>query len=196
MLGASIWMPRWSPPERKGHAPVELPAKIGDWKATESLKPDRFYLGSVRLQGHAYRRYRRNGESVSVFVGYDDRLSRSRSLLSPKTLLPGRGWKEEERAAAEIGPDGLRGVAVVARSQSSRVLSYHWREGVLGLGTELLRAWLALDRSCLRRPKGALVIRLTTEVSSIADGRSRAEARLRELAVLLLPGLSDLGDGV
>jgi EpsI family protein len=195
MLGASIWMPRWSPPESQHLARIDLPEEIGGWEAIETLEPDRFYLGSVRLQERRYRRYRRGGETVSAFVGYEDRLSRSRSLLSPKTVFPGRGWEEEERAAVEVGADGLRGVGVVARSKSSRVLNYHWHQGVEGLGTEVLRAWLAIDRSFLRRPEGALVFRVSTEVSSIGEGRSRAEARLREFAELLVASFSDFGDG-
>jgi EpsI family protein len=195
MLGASIWMPHWSPPESQDLTRVDLPEEIGGWEAIETLEPDWFYLGSVRLQEQHYRRYRRDVETVSAFVGYDDRLNRSRSLLSPKTVFPGRGWEEEERAVVEVGPDGFRGVGVVARSHWRRILSYHWYQGIEGLGTEVLRAWLAIDRSFLRRPAGALVIRLSTEVSSIGEGRSRAEARLREFAELLMASSSDCGDG-
>jgi EpsI family protein len=195
MLGASIWMPRWSPPESQDLTRVDLPEKIGGWEAIETLEPDLYYLGSVRLQEQRYRRYRRDVEAFSAFVGYEDRLSRSRSLLSPKTVFPGRGWEEEERAVVEVGPDGFRGVEVVARSRARRMLSYHWHQGIEGLGTEVLRAWLAIDRSFLRRPAGALVIRLSTEVPSIGEGRSRAEARLREFAELLLASFSDFGDG-
>jgi EpsI family protein len=149
----------------------------------------------VRLQKQRYRRYQRDDETVSAFVGYEDRLNRSRSLLSPKNAFPGRGWEAEERGLVELGPDGFPGVRVVARSQANRVLSYHYYLGIERLGEEALRAWLATDRSILRRPTGALVIRLSTEVSSTADGRSRAEARLREFAELLLARSSDLGGG-
>jgi hypothetical protein len=75
------------------------------------------------------------------------------------------------------------------------MLSYHWYQGVEGLGKEVLRAWLAIDRSFLRRPAGALVIRLSTEVSSTDEGGSRAEARLREFAERFLVSFSDFGDG-
>jgi EpsI family protein len=195
MLGASIWMPRWGAPKSQELARVDLPQEIGGWEAIGTLGRDQQYLGTVRFQKQRYLRYQRDGETVSVFVGYDDRLSRSRSLLSPKTVFPGRGWEAEERAVVELGPDGFPGVRVAARSQASRVLSYHWYQGIEGLGTEVLRAWLAADRSFLRRPAGALVIRLSTEVSSTGEGRSRAEARLRELAELLLVRFSDFGDG-
>jgi EpsI family protein len=195
MLGASIWMPRWSPPESRELAQVDLPEKIGGWEAIETLTPDWRYLGSVRLQRQNYRRYQRGGETVSAFVGYDDRLRRSQSLISPKHVFPGRGWVAEERRLVELGPDGFPGVVVAARSQASRRLSYHWYQRIDGLGTEVLRAWLATDRSFARRPTGALMFRLSTEVSSTRGGRSRAEARLSELAELLLASYSDFGDG-
>jgi EpsI family protein len=194
MLGASIWMPRWGAPKSQEFARVDLPEEIGGWEAIETLERDLQYLGTVRFRKQRYRRYQRDGETVSVFMGYDDRLSRSRSLLSPKTVFAGRGWEAEEHGLVELGPDGFPGVRVAARSHSRRMLSYHWYHGIEGLGTEVLRAWLAIDRSFLRRPTGALVIRLSTEVPSTGEGRSRAEARLRELAELLLVSFSDFGD--
>lgn len=195
MLGASIWMPRWSPPESRELARVDLPQEIGGWEAIETLEPDGLYLGSVLFQEQHYRRYRRAEETVSAFVGYDDRLNRSRSLLSPKSAFPGRGWEAEERALVELGPDDFQAAGVVARSRASRMLSYHWYQGIEGLGKEVLRAWLAADRSFLRRPTGARVIRLGTDLPPTAEGRFRAEARLREFAELLLSRFSDLGGG-
>lgn len=193
MLVATIWMPRWSPLESQNPAGIELPEQIGGWEAIETLEPDQLYLGSVHLQTHRYRRYRRDGETVSVFMAYDDLLNRSRSLLSPKNAFPGRGWEAEERGLVELGPDGLEAAGVAARSRATRMLSYHWYQGIEGLGGEVLRAWLATDRSFLRRPTGALAIRLDTDLPSAAEGRIRAEARLRECAELLLPVVSGFG---
>lgn len=193
MLAASLWLPRWSPSGSQDPAPIDLPPEMGGWQAVETLEPDWQYLGSVGLPRHVYRRYQRAGETVSVFVGYDDRLSRSRALISPKHAFPGRGWDTEERSVVALGAGGLAAEALAARSRASRMLSYHWYQGVEGLGTEVLRAWLAADRSCLRRPGGARVIRLDTEIAS--ESRSRAEARLREVSELVLARLSDPGGG-
>jgi exosortase len=195
MVGASAWMPRWTPRESPNLASIHLPEEFGGWKAIEQLKPNRRYLGSVYFKRERYRRYRRGDETVSIFVGWEDRLDRSRSLLSPKNLFPGPGWEAEEQMLVELEPERLQGLGVVARSHASRILSYCWYQGVEGTGMEVLRAWLATDRSFLRRPWGALVIRLSTELSSAGDGRSRAEARLREVAELLPVGFSGFGDG-
>jgi EpsI family protein len=185
MLGASIWMPRWSPSEPREIPKIDLPDRIGDWESIEDLKLDSRFLGSVRFRAKRYRRYRRGDETVSVFVGYDDRLRRSRSVLTPKNAVPGAGWHVEERAPIELAPIGLRAESVSARSGSSRILSFHWYEGTDRLALEILRTWLATDQSSLRRPGGAWLVRLSTGLEATREGRRRAEARLRNLGELL-----------
>ena len=194
MLGASIWMPRWTPPDSPRSARIDLPREIGDWKVGEGLPLDWRYLGSVRLQKRFHRRYQRGDETVSVFIGYDDRLERSRSLLSPKHALPGAGWHVEERAPIELLP-GLHAPSVSARSGRTRILSCHWYEGAGALPLEVLRAWLATDQSPLRRPGGAWVVRLSTDVAPTREAREAAEARLGSFAELLRPNLPPSEEG-
>jgi hypothetical protein len=98
--------------------------------------------------------------------------------------VPGAGWDVEERTATELGRGGPRIDSVLARSGAQRMLTFHWYEGTDPLALEVLRAWLATDQSSLRRPGGAWVVRLTTDVSQTRDGKERAEARLRSLAEL------------
>jgi len=194
MLGVSIWIPRWSPPELRETPRIDLPDRIGDWEAIEDLKLDSRFLGSVRFRAMRHRRYRRGDETVSVFVGYDDRLRRSRSVLTPKNAVPGAGWHVEERAPIQLAPIGLRAESVSARSGPSRILSFHWYEGTDRLALEILRAGLATDQSSLRRPGGAWVVRLSTGLAPTREGRLRAEARLRGLAELLGRRRSSLAD--
>jgi EpsI family protein len=189
MLGASIWAPRWTPPEPPESSRIPLGRTIGDWEGVKALKPSWRYLGSVRFRKTHYRQYQRGDETVSVFVGYDDRLDRSRSILSPKHALPGAGWHVEEREPVALEPGGLRVESVSARSGSNRILSQHWYEGTDPLFLEILRAWLATDQSPLRRPGGAWVVRLSTDLASTREERREAEARLSGFAELLLPRL-------
>jgi EpsI family protein len=184
MLGASLWLPRWSPAEARETPRVSLPERIADWEAIEALKPDARFLGTVRLLRKDYRRYRRGDETVDVFVAYDDRLRRGRSLLSPKHAVPGSGWYVDSRTPAEQGPDGPRVEVVSARTGPRRICALHWYLGADPLLLEFLRALMATDQSPLRRPGGAWVARLSTPVAS-AEGEERAEERLREFARLL-----------
>jgi EpsI family protein len=185
MLGGSIWGPRWDPPDRSHRPNIDLPKRIDRWKLARELKPDRLFLGSVGFRSRWYGEYERDGETISVFVGYDDRLDRRRNLISPKNAVPGSGWNVEERARIRLAPSSPLAELVTARSGAARTLSLHWYAGTDPLALEILRACLATDQSRLRRPGGAWVARLTTDVAQTRDGQERAEARLRGFAELL-----------
>jgi EpsI family protein len=187
MLGASVWAPRWNPPDPPRRPRVDLPQEIDGWRVARTLKPDRLFLGSVGFQSRWYAEYERDGETLSVFIAYDDRLNRSRNLISPKNAVPGAGWHIEERTFTEFAPSGVRADSMSARSGTNRTLNFHWYEGTDPLVLEVLRACLATDQSWLRRPGGAWVIRLSTNVAQTRDGKERAEARLRGFAELLGP---------
>jgi EpsI family protein len=154
---------------------------VWGWKKGRALSFDRGFFWTVTFREHEYRVYERKGEEVSVFIGYDDRRHRNRSLLSPKNAVPGRGWEVEERGSVALGSGGPTVERVVAQSVSGRILSYHWYEGTEGLARETMRQVLATDQSPFRRSQWARVIRVTTEV-----GPDRLdEAELRAFATSL-----------
>ena len=73
--------------------------------------------------------------------------------------------------------------AMVLRSRGKRLLVYHWYEGLDDTGEEILRALLALDRSPVRRPGRALVLRASTRLRE--GGLEGGEAKLREFLSLV-----------
>jgi EpsI family protein len=192
LLAASIWLPIWqqATPERTA---IELPSSVGEWRLREEKLPvNGLFLGRALVPDHVHRRYEKGGEQVTVFVARDHRRDRSRSVLSPKTGLPGPDWSVEERYVRSLGPESFDAGWLVARSNARRVAVLHWYEGVEGLGTEMVRACLAMDRSALRRPCSSVAVRLQTEQSGGSDDERRAGARLLELADALRPYLAGL----
>jgi EpsI family protein len=177
LLGVSIWMPQWSPPEEvDSKKKALLPGGVfAGWRKGETLEFDRGFFWTVSFSKHAYRLYERDGEELSVFIGYDDRKYRNRNVLSPKNAVPGRGWDIEEKGTVDLGAAGPRAVRVVAQSASGRILSYHWYEATERLASETVRAVLAMDQSPFRRSQPARVIRVTTELGS--DPLDEAEFR-------------------
>jgi EpsI family protein len=145
----------------------------------------------VRFRKPGYWNYERNGDEVSVFIGYDDRSSRGQSLLSRKNALPGRGWEVEERSSVSLESIETRVERVVARSESTQVLTYHWYEGTDGLASEILRALLASDQSPFRRSQPARVIRVATALGSTPLARTEDETKLRAFASSLVAALSE-----
>ncbi len=105
--------------------------------------------------------------------------------------MPGHGWEVEERGPAALEFVAERVERVIARSETSRVLTYHWYEGTGGLASETLRALLALDQSRFRRPQPARMIRVETELGPTPIDREEAEAKLRAFAASLVVAMRD-----
>jgi EpsI family protein len=153
---------------------------------------DREFLWTLRFPQYAIHPYRLDGASVDLFVGYGDRRDRSRSLLSPKNALPGRGWEVEGRSFARLDSWDRRVARVVARSGSRRILTYHWYEGMDSVALEALRALFATDQSPLWRSQRPRVIRIGTRVGVGALEEAEADQKLqafaRALAAVLRSG--------
>jgi EpsI family protein len=188
MLGLSVFMPQWKKP-RLGPIPSAQLPELEGWKRSKLLKADVEFMWTVRYPKHAYRRYRRPGEDVSVFIGYDHRRIRSKSVLSPKNGFPGRGWELVEHSQLELESVSPRVERVISRDGQGRVLSYYWYEGIDRLPGETLRALVALDRSPFRRSQPARVTRVTTDAGLTAATLAAAEARLAEFAADLAEAL-------
>jgi exosortase len=175
---ASLAVPSGAPAARRV-AGVTLPEKLGGWTATP-LDPDGLFLGSVHFTATSGAVYSRDGQSVTVFLGVDDRRPRRGSIRSPKNLFPGKGWELESHRKVELRP-GERVEGAVLRSGSRSVLSARVYQGVDGIGGESLRQALALDDSPWGRRDPAWMLRLSTPLETAPDGIARAEARLREI---------------
>ncbi|MBW2693212.1 MAG: EpsI family protein [Deltaproteobacteria bacterium] len=200
LLGVSLWMPEWSPPEGEGSAgepifgpSVELPLAMGGWRMGEALPLDLDYIWTLRFPQYANRPYRLDGQTVDLFIGYGDRADRSRSLLSTKNALPGRGWEVEDRSFARLDSWGTQVERVVARSGSRRILTYHWYEGMDSLALEVLRALFATDQSPLWRSQRPRVVRIGTPVGVGAPEEAEADSRLMAFAGVLARALPESG---
>ncbi len=185
MAVASFSLPQAPASEESRRAPLTLPSELDGWKAAGTAPVDMRFLGTVRFARSQSRRYERDGEAVSVFVGYDDREVRNRSLISPKNALPGTAWEVERRGTAQLDAEGFRMQSVLTRSGPRQVLCYYGYRGTEGIASEVLRSLLALDRSPYRRPSGAELIRISTDVEPAPNGEQDAEARIRGVLALL-----------
>jgi EpsI family protein len=190
LVALRIGVPTWTP-EHGASWFLTVPGSPGDWHST-TLETDAQFLGGIRFAQHAHRRYQKGDEVVDLFVGYDDRLSRDRSLVSAKNELPGAGTEVVSRgdATLESGPHPLTSALIRSRRRLS--LSYHWYAGTKSLGEEIGRQLLALDRGPQRRGDRALVFRVTTPVGPGPAGLAAASERLEGFVALVAPDLDRL----
>jgi len=201
LLGVSVWLPRWQAPEAGDSASaafvpgpsLALPLEMGGWHMQAALPLDRDFIWTLKFVQYANRPYRREGETVDLFIGYGDRRDRNSNLLSPKNALPGRGWEVESRGRVTLEDWGVRATRVVARSGQQRIVTYHWYEGMDSVALEALRALFATDQSPLARSGRPRVIRLGT--SAGAGEEAEADRRLRAFAAVLAAALSEGAEG-
>ena len=169
---------------------AELPREVAGWKARDGPETGHF-IGTVRFVRGSSLTYERAGESVWAFLGWDDLQLRSRSMLSEKNALPGRGWETEERREIDLAPGRVRAVVVVAHRFGSRALVLYSYRGTRSVLEEALRGALALDQRGLpwARRQGVSLLRLSTHVPPGRDGVREAEERLRGFFAELAPTL-------
>jgi hypothetical protein len=175
----SVGVPRFpqSPPE-----PLKLSRRLADGIGdlfSRELEVDRVFLGSTGFRESVTRRFQRDGHPLDVFLGLGWRPGRARSALSPKTAIPGSGWILEADDTVVLPPDGREVRSLLFRSETQRLLVYHWYEGSLGLVVEIARSLGAVDASPLRRAEEILAVRMATDVEApVAKGLPPAAARL------------------
>jgi EpsI family protein len=190
LIGLSLVVYPWRLEPLGQRLPAETIARdLDGWRAS-GLKTDWLFPGKAVFRQSIHRRYTRGAEQVELFVGTIALNLRHRSLLSPKTGLPGSGWIVEEQGRETL--DGRVVDEKVVRKGTRRLLVHHWYEGTLGLFGETMRALLGLDASPLRRDEVPVVVRLATPVGREPMSREAARARLVRFAGLLEPSVQEL----
>jgi EpsI family protein len=179
LAAASVALPRFPhPPPEPLLISSRLGQGIGDLFSKE-LEIDRVFLGSAGFRESVIRRFQRDGHPVDVFLGLGWRSGRARSALSPKTAIPGSGWILEAEDRVVLPPDGREVRSLLFRSETQRLLVYHWYEGSSGIVAETARTLAALDASPLRRAEEILAVRIATDVDApVATGLPPAAERL------------------
>ena len=191
LAGAQWATPPWTPPPKSPAWTLSnLPLRHGTWNS-EAKMLDRDFLGSVGFAERSFRHFSDGSQTVDVFIGVDDHVNRSLSLVSDKNRYPGAGFTIDEQGDfVSIG--GIEVERLVVSSGGHRQLVYYWTEGVQPLGTEALRSFLGLDRSPFRNPGRSTVVRLATPLEEFPADRSAAEARLASFVSYARQGLDGL----
>lgn len=185
----SLAMPTWPRSEPRLEAfLVSDFIEIGPWRSSE-IPVDRRFLGRIGFFREVSRRYFRGGDVVKLYAAASDREFRPRSVLFSKAVLPGSGWNTREQGTLRLEPGGIEASWRVVVSGTRKEFVVYWSEGGAGLLEESFRSLLGLDKSPLRRPGEALVVRLATAMTDPEEARALAEARILRFYDALRPEL-------
>ena len=162
-----------------------FPSDIGDWRGRVD-RLEQIYIDALKFDDYLLSDYTDGqGDSINLYAAYYASQRKGASVHSPKSCLPGGGWRIQEFSQREItGPGiGARPLPVnrsLIQMGEERLLVYYWfqQRGRLMTNEYLVKWFLFWDALTRQRTDGALV-RVTTPVALGSDGTAE-DQRLTE----------------
>ncbi|MBZ0073214.1 MAG: VPLPA-CTERM-specific exosortase XrtD [Gammaproteobacteria bacterium] len=176
-------------PQRVGFE--SFPLTLDGWRGhTERL--DSIVLDELKLDDYILVDYRNDAaDPINFYVAYYGSQRSGASAHSPRSCLPGGGWRIESHTKVNIEPGGIPVNRFVIRKGEYRQLVYYWfkqRDRII-TNEFAVKGYLLWDAVTRNRTDGALV-RLTTLMQPGED-IERGDERLRAFAVLAVPELEE-----
>ena len=189
VFGLQFAIPIWQAPPPGTRLIAPFPKVVGPWRMEEDITVlDLDYLGSTGFSARTFRSYTGpDDQEINLFIGANDRSGRTMSLISPKTETLQKGFRVVERGSVEAqsGKDEMR--ELIARDpQGGYWMIHHGYRHVESLPFEIARRWLSLERSFLRRPEPAVVVRFATPTDPHPENREMDRVRLEAFKTMAL----------
>ena len=175
-------------PERTAF--VEFPGRLGEWTGKiDRLEP--IYIDALKLDDYLLAEFARpDGDRVNLYIAYYGTQRKGASVHSPRSCIPGDGWKiadlrQQDIDGAMVNGQPLRVNRVVIKKGDASQLVYYWfqQRGRIMTNEYKVKWHLFEDALTRGRTDGALV-RLTTPVAS-GTAIAAADERLGEIARLV-----------
>ncbi len=186
-------------PEREEIVPdrayfADFPLQLSDWSADVG-QLDQIYVDALKFEDYFLADYSNpNGDLVNVYVAYYESQRKGASVHSPRSCIPGGGWRITDLSQRSI--DGveaagkpLRVNRVQIELEDTKQLVYYWfqQRGRILTNEYLVKWYLFWDALTRSRTDGALV-RLTAAVRPGQDVAA-VDAQLTEMVRLVVPPL-------
>jgi len=171
-------------PERRWF--VDFPLAFAGWSGQQG-RIDEQYLDILKLDDYLIADFSDGAGVVNVYAAYYESQRDAESVHSPRSCIPGGGWRITEFSQATIAGVGGPGAFEVNRALielgDQRQLVYYWfKQRDRELTNEYAVKWYIFVDSLLERRSDGALVRLVTPLLP-GDDIARAEARLREFAV-------------
>ncbi len=174
---------------------ASFPSQIDRWSGRRAAL-DKIYIDTLKFDDYLLSDFRAGSHSpVNLYVAWYDRQRAGQSAHSPRSCIPGGGWRitniDQQIIEGSSLPGGKLAVnRVRIESGAQKQIVYYWfqQRGRIITNEYLVKWYLLLDSLTLHRTDGAL-IRLIAPVGN-GETEAVAEQQLREFAGALLPVLT------
>jgi exosortase D (VPLPA-CTERM-specific) len=194
-------------PQRTEFKPVrsefsQFPLRLGDWVGRrDRMEP--IYLDELKLDDYLLADFVPRDASaeaihidvpVNVYVAYYASQRTGQSVHSPRSCLPGGGWRIQEldqREVAEVPRRGapLRVNRAVIQQGAERQLVYYWfQERGRDITNEYLVKWYLFADSLTRNRSDGALVRIITPLKD-GDDVAIGDARLSRFSATMMPVL-------
>ena len=152
-------------PERESFA--SFPLKIKDWEGRSSTL-ETIYLDALKLDDYLLTDFSNGRATVNFYIAYYASQRKGESAHSPRTCIPGGGWKINSIARVRLADPRLAGLTVnrieIQRDELKQ-LGYYWFQGRGRVITnEYLVKWFIFWDSLTRHRSDGALVRLLVNV--------------------------------
>lgn len=173
---------------------VSFPSQIGTWNGRRDAI-EQIYLDTLRLDDYVIANFARdNRNPVNLYVAWYDSQRAGQSAHSPRSCLPGGGWRITRLDQVTVPGAHVAGAPLrVNRAEialgNQKQLVYYWfqQRGRVITNEYLVKWYLFWDSLTRGRTDGALV-RLVTPVAA-GESVATGDARLAQFAADVTPRL-------
>ncbi len=185
-------------PDRKQF--VEFPLEIDGWQG-KAGSLEQIYIDALKFSDYVMSDYRGDdGGSINYYVAYYDSQKKGSSAHSPRSCIPGGGWRiasltQHNIDGASVDDVPLEVNRLVIQKDENKQLVYYWfqQRGRIVTNEYMMKWWLFWDSMTLHRTDGALM-RLTTILKPGQD-ISIADKRLEDFSRKIAPMLPEYVPG-
>jgi exosortase D (VPLPA-CTERM-specific) len=191
LLGLSQTLPEREEiiPDREPFA--GFPIQVEGWKGrVDTMEP--IYLDALKLDDYLLSDYSNGQQAINLYMAYYASQRRGESAHSPRTCIPGGGWKINSITAVKLDDPRLSDLTVnriLIRKGELKQLGYYWFQGRGRVITnEYLVKWFIFWDSLTRRRSDGALIRLLTTIGpneNVAEAESQLIEFLADIRPLL-----------
>ena len=187
-------------PEREENTPIRknftfFPLTLDGWQGKED-RLEKIYVDTLKFEDYILANYKNSQQDeVNFYVAYYGSQRKGESAHSPRTCIPGGGWKIEDLSQKSFADIKVNGQSLVVNRTviamgDQKQLVYYWfqQRGRIITNEYLVKWYLFWDALTKNRTDGALV-RLTAYVKPGED-IEKADKMLTDFARSINPEMN------
>jgi exosortase D (VPLPA-CTERM-specific) len=158
---------------------AELPTRLDDWRGRRSSM-DSVSLAALQLDDYVVASYDRGDATpINLYIAWYESQRAGRSAHSPRSCLPGGGWRIESLTQTSLASVKVGGVplivnrAVIAQRDSRQVVYYWFQQRGRVITNEYAAKWYLFWDSLRRNRSDGALVRL---IAPVAPGASPEQA--------------------